>query len=232
MRKNSFFTKGQQAVLAACMLLSLCQLPDAQAQDAPSRSAAAPAVPAAAKTATTGSSGDLNFELFDDKPATAAAQTQQQVQQILTIEHQARLRRRMLTAHQAFGFSTLAVFAATLVIGQLNYQDKYVNGDFTGRYELAHLGLGTATAAMFTTTGLLALFAPNPYPKKYRFDTAMVHRVAMALATAGMVTQMVLGPIIDTHAGRLDQPRLALGHLVVGYASFAFMLSGTLAYVF
>lgn len=233
MRKNnSFFLSGRRAMVAvavaACMLLLICLVPAAQAQEANTSSAA----PAAAKSAAPGSSGDLNFELFDDKPADTAAQTQQQVQKMLTIEHQARLRRRMLTAHQAFGFSTLAVFAATLVIGQLNYQDKYVNGDFSGRYELAHLGLGTATAAMFTTTGLLALFAPNPYPKKYRFDTAMVHRVAMALATAGMVTQMVLGPIIDTHAGRLDQPRLALGHLVVGYASFAFMLTGTLAYVF
>lgn len=85
---------------------------------------------------------------------------------------------------------------------------------------------------MFATTGALALFAPDPYPKKYRLDSAMVHRVAMALATAGMVTQMVLGPIIDLRVGRLDQSKLALGHLITGYATFAFMATGTFAYMF
>ena len=241
-RRDSFFFKRPRLAVVALVCVVFGSPAAVRAQLAPADAASPMAPPdtsrpptdaAAAAVDTPAAKGaDLSFDLFDDKPKDSAAQTQQQIQRALAVEHQARLRRRMLTAHQAFGFSTLAVFAATLIIGQLNYQDKYVSGDFTGRYELAHLALGTTTAVMFTTTGLLAMLAPTPYAKRYRLDTAMIHRVAMALATAGMVTQMVLGPIIDTHAGRLDQPQLALGHLVVGYASFAFMLTGTLAYVF
>lgn len=223
---------------AVCRLsLSYAQAPLPPAGAAPAVATPAGAAPAAAAPAAPaeppkGGSADLSFDLFDDAPKQSPAQAQAQLQAALDTERKVRLRRSLLTAHQAFGFTTLAVFAATLVIGQLNYQDKYVSGDFTGRYEQAHLGLGVATASLFAGTGALALFAPNPYPKKYRLDSAMVHRVSMALATAGMVAQVVLGPIIPTHAGRLDQPRLALGHLVAGYATFAFMATGTLAYVF
>ena len=193
--------------------------------------ASAPAQ-AATQAATPAASGDLGFDLFADGPKESPAETEAKAKAAQETDKKARIRRKMLTTHQAFGFSTLAAFAATLVIGQLNYQDKYVNGQFTGRFESAHLGLGIGTTVLFATTGSLALFSPDPYPKKYRLDSAMVHRVAMALATAGMVTQMVLGPIIDYRAGYLNQPRLALGHLITGYASFAFMATGTIAYMF
>lgn len=180
------------------------------------------------------SGGDLSFDLFEDdkKKTESPEQAKAAVDAALATEKAGRIRRAMLTTHQAMGFSTLAALATTLVIGQFNYQDKYVNGQFTGRFERAHLGLGIATSVMFATTGSLALFSPDPYPKKYRLDTAMIHRVAMAMATAGMVTQMVLGPIVDWRTGRLDQPRLALGHLITGYATFAFMATGTIAYFF
>lgn len=138
----------------------------------------------------------------------------------------------MLTAHQAFGFATLAVLAATVIIGQLNYQDKYVSGDYTGRYEAAHLGLSISATGLFATTGLLAVFAPNPYPKPIRLDTALIHKVSMILATAAMATQIVLGPVTADRVGKLNQPALAAGHLAMGWASFAFMATGTIAYMF
>lgn len=196
-------------------------------------SAAASPDPSVA-TAPPAASGELGFDLYEDdkKKTETPEQTKAQIQAALATEKAGRVRRAMLTTHQALGFSTLAALAATLVVGQFNYQDKYVNGQFSGRFERAHLGLGIATSVMFATTGSLALFSPDPYPKKYRLDTAMIHRVAMAMATAGMVTQMVLGPIVDWRTGRLDQPRLALGHLITGYATFAFMATGTIAYFF
>jgi cytochrome b561 len=198
----------------------------------PAATQSTPATSSPAKTETPAAGGDLGFDLFADGAKESPTETAAKAQAAQEIEKKARIRRKMLTTHQAFGFSTLAAFAATLVIGQLNYQDKYVNGQFSGRFESAHLGLGIGTTVLFATTGSLALFSPDPYPKKYRLDSAMVHRVAMALATAGMVTQMVLGPIIDYRAGYLNQPRLALGHLITGYASFAFMATGTIAYMF
>jgi hypothetical protein len=220
---------------------SVCFAQTAKPESAPATPAdkqtdsAAPstsAQPAATQPAASG--GDLSFDLFeeDKKKTESPEQAKAAVQAALATEKAGRIRRAMLTTHQAMGFATLAALATTLVVGQFNYQDKYVNGQFTGRFERAHLGLGIATSVMFASTGSLALFSPDPYPKKYRLDTAMIHRVAMAMATAGMVTQMVLGPIVDWRTGRLDQPRLALGHLITGYATFAFMATGTIAYFF
>lgn len=210
---------------------SVCFAQTGQPQSAP---ATANSTDSAAAAAPAAPSGELGFDLFEDdkKKTETPEQTKAQLEQTLKTEKAVRVRRAMLTTHQALGFSTLAALAATLVVGQFNYQDKYVNGQFTGRFERAHLGLGIATSVMFATTGSLAWFSPDPYPKKYRLDTAMIHRVAMAMATAGMVTQMVLGPIVDWRTGRLDQPQLALGHLITGYATFAFMATGALAYVF
>ncbi len=195
-------------------------------------------VPTAAPPATTsaapaaGSGGDLSFDFFDEGAKESPEQAKAKAEAAQATERKAKIRRRMLTTHQAFGFTTLAALAATIVIGQLNYQDQYVTGQFSGRFERPHLGLGIGTAALFATTGSLALFSPDPYEKKYRLDTAMVHRVSMALATAGMVTQMILGPITSFRVGYLNQQRLALGHLVTGYATFAFMATGTIAYFF
>ena len=177
-------------------------------------------------------SSDLSFDFFDEGSKESPEKAKAKADAAQAIERKAKLRRQMLTAHQAFGFSTLAALAATLVIGQLNYQDQYVTGQFSGRFERPHLGLGIGTSVLFATTGSLALFSPDPYEKKYRLDTAMVHRVSMALATAGMVTQMILGPITSLRVGYQNQQRLALGHLVTGYATFAFMATGTIAYFF
>jgi hypothetical protein len=59
-----------------------------------------------------------------------------------------------------------------------------------------------------------------------------VHKVAMAVATAGMLTEMILGPITASRVGRQNQADLALGHVVVGYATWGFMLGGVVAYAF
>ena len=176
------------------------------------------------------SAEDLNFDLLGSStqpPPDPLAQ-----QKALRTEQQAKTRRSVLLAHQAVGFAALAALTATVVIGHLNYNDLYVSGDFTGRYQNAHLGLSIATTALFTGTGLFGVFAPNPYPKPIRFDTALVHKVAMALATAGMATQIILGAVTARRVGRFDQPDLALGHIVVGYATWAFMATGVVAYFF
>jgi hypothetical protein len=180
---------------------------------------------------------DLSFDLLDDdkdpeRKKDAELQRSLQSAQVDLIDRQVRVRRGLLVAHQAFGFATLGALAATLVIGQLNYVDKYASGDFTTRYERSHLGLGVTTTALFATTGILALSAPNPYPKPVRLDTALVHKLSMAMATVGMITQIILGPVTAARVGRLDQPNLALGHLITGYATFAFMATGVVAYFF
>jgi hypothetical protein len=198
---------------------------------APKSDAPAAATSAAAPAATAGGGApDLNFDMFGD--AAKPEKTPEQLLAAEKLERLSKIRRKMLTAHQVLGFTTLAVLAATVIIGQLNYQDKYVSGDFTGRYEKAHLGLSIGATSLFGATGMLALFAPNPYPKPIRFDTALVHKVSMILATAAMVTQVVLGPVTVDRVGKQNQSSLALGHLITGWASFGFMAAGTIAYVF
>jgi len=210
-------------------LLSCLLLVQAHAHAAPTASASA----ASTSAASPAQAPDLSFDLLDDasKPS-SPAQAQQEAQRILDIERQVRLRRSMLGAHQIVGIASLVALAATVVIGHLNYVDKYTSGDISLRYAKAHLGLGIATTGLFATTGGLALFAPTPYPKKRKFDTALVHKAAMALATAGMVTQILLGPITASRDGHRDQADLALGHVITGYATFAFMTTGVVTYLF
>lgn len=151
------------------------------------------------------------------------------------IEKTGKVRRDMLVTHQALGFTTLAVMAATLAVGQVNYQARYNgfhNGNDYDRFAPAHLGLGISSTLLFATLGALGWAAPNPYPKPIRLDTAMVHKVAMSLATAGMVTQLILGPLTTWKEGSLQQRDMALGHLIVGYATWGFMATGVIAYVF
>ena len=175
----------------------------------------------------------MDFDMFDDKPKLSAAQQQEQLERSVKIGKKAHTRRSMLLAHQAIGFITLAGLAATTVIGHLNYYDKYQSGDFTGRYQDAHLYLSSTTSVLFATTGMLALLAPNPYKKPVKFDTALVHNVSMALATAGMLAQIIIGPITASNrVGKLDQPTWALAHVVTGYATLGFMAVGTVAYLF
>lgn len=192
---------------------------------------ATPGAPAATPAAPTGAA-DLNFDLLDEGKKPDAGPSPEELKRRAAIERGARIRRPILTAHQAIGFATLAALTATVIIGHLNYYDKYQSGDFSGRYSLAHEGLGIGTSILFGTTGLLAVFAPNPYPKPIRLDTALIHKISMILATAGMVTQVILGPVTANRVGRLDQGSLALAHVVTGYATWAFMATGTFVYFF
>jgi hypothetical protein len=169
-------------------------------------------------------SASLDFDLFSDKKLPPPLPP--------SFDRRVQIRRAMLKTHQALGFITLGLLAASLVLGQLDYYDKYGGGGDTGRYLMAHAGLSGLTTLTFAATGITALAAPNPYPKPIRFDGALVHKLSMALATAGMLTQIILGPITATRDGQLDQRDYARVHLGIGWATFGFMAAGVLAYVF
>ena len=220
------------------LVLSLCVLLCGSARSSSAAAgegaaSAAPATPAPAASSPQPAAGgdDFNFDLIGDQQKSPEQQKEEQ-EKSARIERLSKIRRPMLSTHQILGFVTLAALTATVVVGQLNHYDMYLSGAQTGRYRFAHLGLGIGTAALFGSTGFLAVFAPNPYPKPVRFDTALLHKVAMILATAGMATQIILGPIAADRVGRADQAGLALGHVITGYATWAFMTTGMLAYLF
>jgi len=131
-------------------------------------------------------------------------------------------RRWMLDLHQTAGLGLLALQLATTVTGQLNYLDKYgANAPVTGRYEATHTVLSFSTLGVFALNGGLALWAPGLPQEKTSYDRLTLHKVGMALATAGMLAQGVVGVRADLREGRTDQARLARTHLAIGYATLA-----------
>jgi cytochrome b561 len=181
----------------------------------------------------TKSSEEMNFDLFGNEQKKSPLDEAREKERVAKLEKRVGLRRQLLQWHQALGFVTLGLLAITDIIGTLNYYDKYAsNGVDTGKYSTWHEGLGIGTASLFGVTGILALAAPNPYPKPLKLDAALIHKVTMALATACFVAQVIMGPIMAVSDGKLYQRDLALAHVVIGWGAFGFMGAGTLAFVF
>lgn len=170
---------------------------------------------------------DMDFELLE--PSTAA-ETPQLVDPKL--EKAIAQRRTMLTLHQGLGLATLTTLAATVVVGQLHFNDRYRGGGDTGRYNPWHTGLVIGTSSLFAGTGLLGLLAPTPFKKELRLDTITLHKIFVSLATAGMLTQVVLGIVTGNQEGKLSQVDLATAHQVVGYATLGAVGAGALMIVF
>src|SRR4051794_1479221 len=172
------------------------------------------------------SDDDFNLLAPEKKPDAAALATQARIQS------ETRRRRTMLQLHQIGGFATLATMTATVVLGQLNYMDKYGGGGDFGTYKTAHSISAYTTAAVFTATGLLAFLAPNPFEKPLRVDTATMHKASMIVATAGMATQIILGIATAGKEGTVAQRDLALAHQIVGYTTLVATYTGFLVLTF
>ncbi len=132
-----------------------------------------------------------------------------------------RKRHKLLQAHQRVGLGMLALETATVVVGQLSYNDKFGTAN-TGRYVLGHKVLAYSTFGLFAVGGTLALLAPRPAHKPDRgWDRVRIHKLGMLLATAGMIAQAVVGIETRNREGYLDQKSLAQTHLAIGYATLA-----------
>jgi hypothetical protein len=164
----------------------------------------------------------LDFELLE--PAAPAAAVDP------ALERAVARRRTMLSLHQGLGLGMAGGLVATTVVGQLNFQDRYRGGGDDGTWKSLHRGLAVGTGVLFGTVALMGVLAPEPYPKPLRFDTVLMHKVFMTLATAGMVAQVVLGIITASAAqeGQLSQVRFATAHQVVGYSTLGFTSAGVL----
>jgi hypothetical protein len=146
-------------------------------------------------------------------------------------DYQLRLRRTMLNVHQALGFGLVALELGTTITGQLNYNDKFY-GDNTGKYRQPHAVFAYSTLAVFGATALAAALAPSSPKKREGADRVTIHKIAMATATAGMITQGFLGVYVHEREGYLNQKSVATTHLAIGYATLAAVLVGVGAIVF
>lgn len=141
-------------------------------------------------------------------------------------------RRTLLKVHQGVGLAMLGLMAGTMVSGQLNYNDYY-GGPQTARYAATHRWLARGTSLTFLTTGALALFAPVPTDKRHAgVDRVLLHKIGLYGASAGMITQAVLGMATVRSRGLERQDSMAGLHLGLGYATMAMMALGVGALVF
>jgi hypothetical protein len=163
-----------------------------------------------------------NFDLLEPAPKPDAATLARQER----IARDMSRRRTMLHYHQVAGFATLASMTVAVALGQVNYLDKYAGGGDTGKFATPHRIAAYTAAGIFAATGLLAVLAPSPLDTSLRLDTATLHKAAMAVATAGLVTQIVLGIVTAHSEGSLSQRDVALAHQIVGYTTLAATAAG------
>lgn len=177
----------------------------------------------------------LNFDFFGDpkgagnKPAGVANLDETEV------ADKAGTRRWMLKTHQTLGIATWVLMAGTVLVGQLNYNQLYGGGGGSTKWQTPHRILVVSTSLSFATTAGFSLFAPNPYPKPLRFDTGLVHRIAVIGATLGMLTGGVLGWITARQADAGNPNNLrshARIHQIVGYTTFGFLTVAGTVWVF
>ena len=199
-----------------------------QPQTAPQEAAPQAAPPAGQPEGRTPAPPDQDFDLLAPQKAPDEATRTRDVE----LMHQLSRRRTMLQLHQLGGYATMATLTAAVVLGQVNYLDKYGGGGDTGRWMTPHAIAAFTAAGVFTATGLLAILAPSPLEKPARVDTVTLHRIAMAVATAGMVAQVVLGPITGSKEGQLSQRDFALAHQIIGYTTLVATYTGFLVLTF
>ena len=169
---------------------------------------------------------DFNLLAPEKKPDAAALARQARIQS------EVNRRRTLLRLHQIGGYATLATMTATVVLGQLNYIDKYGGGGDIGTYRTPHTLVAYTAAGVFAATGILSVLAPNPFEKPLRLDTATLHKATMIVATAGMATQIVLGILTAGKEGTLAQRNFAVAHQIVGYTTLAATAAGFLVLTF
>jgi hypothetical protein len=170
----------------------------------------------------------LDFDLLESPPV--EAETPRLVDPAL--EASIARRRTMLKLHQGLGLATAATLAGAVVVGQLNFDDRYRGYGATGRYKGLHTGLVIGSSTLFASTGLLGLFAPTPFKKELRWDTITFHKIFMSLATAGMLSQVVLGKMTADREGQLSQVGFVRAHQAVGYATLGCLGAGMLMLAF
>jgi hypothetical protein len=207
----------------------------AAGQEAAPESSAKTGAGAAPLGSAANASGKLDFDFFAvDAPGSPGLKAPF-VAPDPNFEAKVRTRRWMLKTHQALGLATWALMAATVTVGQLNYNQLYGGGGGSKKWQGAHTLLVISTSAAFLGTGTLAILAPKPYARPLRFDTALVHRIATAGATLGMLTEIGLG--LFTHAREQagnphDLQALARTHQIIGYSTFGLLTVAATVWIF
>lgn len=169
----------------------------------------------------------LDFDLLEPAEAATAAQVDPD------LERRIGRRRTMLKLHQGLGFAMAAGLVGTTVVGQLQFNDSFRGGGDDRNLLGLHRGLAIGTSALFATVGMLGVLAPEPFEKeKLQWDTITVHKMFMALATVGMVAQIILGIMATDRFGRLSETDMATAHQISGYVTLGAVSAGVFTLFF
>jgi hypothetical protein len=179
--------------------------------------------------------GTMDFDFFKDEGKAANTDSGSPQPDSSDVAAKASRRRWMLKVHQTLGITTWALMAATVTVGQLNYNQLYGGGGGSTKWQGPHKALIVSTSLAFAATGAFAIFAPDPYERPKKLDTGMVHRIAVIGATLGMITEAVLG-IVTSRRADAGNPRslktLARAHQAVGYTTFGLLTVAGTVWVF
>ncbi len=172
-----------------------------------------------------------DFDLFGDTSERADALSSPDLSKAIARRHHA------LKAHQILGLSTLALTAATVLVGQFNYDRLYTSGaSGNDSLQLTHRILAYSTVGAFATTAGFALFAPKPVERSDPgFSTIDFHKLAVAGASAGMLTQLALGFVAAQAAqagnGHLSS-NMAGAHQLVGWTTLGLLSAAGISLLF
>lgn len=173
----------------------------------------------------------LDFDFFAGQAGANSGEASANAANASEIEDKVHTRRWMLKTHQTLGMATWALLAGAVVVGQLNYNQLYGGGGGSQKWQTPHRVLVLSASVAFAATAAFALFAPTPYPKPLRFDTGLVHRIAVIGATLGMLTEGVLGWVTTHQADAGNRQHLATmarTHQIIGYSTLGFLtIAGT-----
>jgi hypothetical protein len=200
--------------------------PPAAAPSAGSAEPAASPTPEALRVAPPPAPSSFDFDLLGGSPEARPVDP--------AFERAVGKRRLMLKVHQGLGIATWTTLAATAVVGQLDFNDRFRGGGDTGRYHGAHKGLAYGSAALFATAAAFSLLAPSPYEKRTEkaLDTVTLHKISMGVAAAGMLAQVALGIAARNQAGSLRERDLAAAHQLLGYATLGAASAGAVVLLF
>jgi len=122
-------------------------------------------------------------------------------------QHELKVRRTMLVAHQIMGFATLGGMVAQGIVGAQLYNGKDVKD--------LHEGLATAIEIGYFSTAALSLFAPPKMLNERKgYSSIKLHKILAMVHFTGMITTMVL-------AGQLENnPDLKPWHRAAAYTTF------------
>jgi hypothetical protein len=224
-------TRPPAALLALLLLASplaaRAQQPSAPASQEPAPEQPKPSDAPVDSTQEPPGEPSLEFELLEEAPPADVAQAVDPA-----LERRIHRRRTMLRLHQGLGFAMAASMATTVVLGQLQFNDSFRGGGDERTLLPWHRGFAIGTTALFTTVGLLGVLAPTPYEKESRWDTVRVHKILMFAATAGMLTQIVLGVLATDRYGQLSEVNLSTAHQVVSYTTLGLVAGGMTVLLF